>query len=369
MSFFSIVLLFNFGWAASSKVSKNPFVKVKNRPYYFHQDVDGSRSYWTYDDKSKTYREDLLDSNRSWIYDEDGLLQQTLVNNKCDEKAMLYDQHGMESLPVRTYGEDERRVVTAEDESRVPEYRQVGFFVTSGFTKGTAFVTGKNCDILITAAHVSRSRKKGEYSKVAKHKKYFIPDPKKPKERIYTNRLLKSGWSNPKNHPNHKFDFEIYKLESPAYLDRYSRPNCVQLEFKKWNPNKPAKPNCRGRLSLVGYNYEDFDKSVHNRKTPREKRIVENCKAEDTQSSQAKFQISDEEFKHYCDVNNYTSGAPIFCHEGNKVTVVGIHTGSVKDNPVGNKIGDWKAEGNPEDDFSVGLSFWGEIISGIDEEL
>ena len=186
-----------------------------------------------------------------------------------------------------------------------PEIRQVGVITIAdgGFVSG--FVTGANCDVLVSAGHAAfyaEDAPNGEHragSPRADGLSRFSPVP--GQDELISMTLAGSGFETPANVGQDVHDWAIFRLARPAYQD------CRQLNIAG------NAMECPGKLLLPAFHYDRRDTRL----------IDRTCSIRDT--------LGDRIIVHDCDTKDGSSGAPLLCDDKGVVEVIGINISGVSE--------------------------------------
>jgi len=224
------------------------------------------------------------------------------------------------TLPVSStiIGED-GRVRLSKEQKSIPEYRQTGLLGIGGEGYGTGLLTGENCDVVLTAAHLVRynvedaEKYKNTVGNLRENwRLYFVPDPLKSNAGYHVT-LVKSGFDNINNissrlskRAEYSHDWSILRLSTPGTT------TCKQIRYIK------NKTTCDGPIHIPAIHIDAYEDIYINDLTndpcytyPTDRRDI---------------------IQHNCDTKEGASGAPLFCMIEDEFYLIGINSGSTVPN-------------------------------------
>lgn len=236
-------------------------------------------------------------------------------------------------------GEDDRAPLEGEE---LGFYRQVGMVKTAS-SSASGFVTGKNCDLLLTNAHVLiRKRSRKPRSKVIK----FYPDPRDPKRSARVT-LIKTGYDRKVRRRGDQDDWAIGRL------DRSMFKSCEQIGVTPY-PGLYS-PLCDGEIQHVSFHADDWSR----------RKISRACKVFNSPLYEAFSELGKMSgvIKHNCDTKSGSSGSPLFCAgKDGRVRLIGLNVSEV-DYRSGER------SYNPTKHYNLAVAVWGEFRTTLAKAL
>ena len=217
------------------------------------------------------------------------------------------------SVSSTIIGADGRIKLTTE-EKEIPEFRQTGIVNIGGEGFGSGIVTGANCDVVLTAAHLIRynqedaryfNRRIGELRE--SWRLNFVPDPSRAIIG-YQASLVISGFDDIENirllgsnEIAHQHDWSVLQLSRPAMRQ------CVQIKYIR------DKTTCAGPIRIPAVHIDAYDdvfiNDIH----------ADPCFIHPTKQKNL--------ILHDCDTKDGASGAPLFCEVDSDLYFIGINAG------------------------------------------
>ena len=254
-------------------------------------------------------------------------------------------------------GED-GRVKLTDEERRIPGFRQTGIIKIGDEGFGTGIVTGANCDVVITAAHLTRynyetaARYNGALGDLRESWRLnFVPDPMKS-NKGYQAELVGSGFDNINNIPTyqsnraeHQHDWSILRISRSAMV------NCVPIKFMR------DKANCDGPVRIPAVHTDaHFDTYIND--INDDPCYIRNARRNDL-------------IRHDCDTKEGASGAPLFCETAGELYLIGINSGFAVPNanykePMRGQSG---APYNHTNHVNFAVPLYGEFLKIFEAEL
>lgn len=213
----------------------------------------------------------------------------------------------------------------------------------------TGFVTGENCDVLISVAHVLFEGKKlNKYINSRRKNRAILGKRKKRVAFHYlgNNDRFKYIFATPISTGFDLYgkigigedDWAIYRLDRPA--PRY----CTSI------PIEYDAHTCNGETALVGYHEDSWDH-----------KLISICKS---------YPHNEHTFKNDCDMKVGSSGSPVFCNKDGVNTIIGISSGdSIKNYITPIKGGVSNVTYNPVSAYNIAVRFSGRLKTELIKEL
>jgi hypothetical protein len=206
------------------------------------------------------------------------------------------------SLPVSfayVMGLDDRLEV-GNNAGQSAEVAQTGMISIQGEQFVSGLLTGENCDVVISAGHAAihwetvarKGWRKGELRGGGDFR--FNLNPTTGLE-WQTMTLVRSGYELEENIDKDKHDWSIFRLSKRAL------PECENIKIS------PNRSDCPGEVIMPGFH---FDKP--------ETKLVDN-------SCSIKSSSGDGVVVHDCDSKDGSSGAPLFCRNNDRSTLLAIN--------------------------------------------
>ncbi len=252
---------------------------------------------------------------------------------------------------VAIMGSDDRRCVTQAEEK---VFENIGLLDLADFSGSvnTAMVTGKNCDYVLTAAHVLYDRQ----LRRRLYKNYIYTKAYNDREKRMPISLVTDGWQEGARYGNTDYDYSLFK--SPTRLVE----QCNQFEFRA------SEKKCREseKTTVVAFHSDTLAcKSID--KT--------SCTTSDWAWDNGGKKLSPNAFSFSCDTKGSSSGAPVICLNelGNTYAVIGLNTGyfsgysrNVVQPKRAGAVGPaefWPADPNRDRRayYNLGPTIWGEL--------
>ena len=194
----------------------------------------------------------------------------------------------------------DNRVEVADQQSQLAAVRQTGMIRIEAEEFVSGLLTGANCDVVISAGHAaiyweSVARKgwlKGALRGQGMFR--FNLDPKTWAAWL-SMALVNSGYEQADNVGKDEHDWSIFRLNAPAL------PACEIVRVM------PAGADCEGDLLMTGFH---FDK-------PETKLLEQGCSLKNTTDKGL--------IVHDCDSKDGSSGAPLFCRDNAKLSLLAIN--------------------------------------------
>ena len=196
-------------------------------------------------------------------------------------------------------GPDDRAEVS-KAQTKIAAIRQTGMIRIRGEEFVSGLLTGENCDVVISAGHAAiywknlarKGWRKGEMRGQGRFR--FNLDPKAGGE-WQTMSLVASGYMLADNVGKDEHDWSILRTSSPVVA------NCKILRVMQ------DRLACKSDLLMSGFH---FDK-------PDTKLLDQNCKVK--QNTDRGIIV------HDCDSKDGSSGAPLFCQDDGKLSLLAIN--------------------------------------------
>jgi len=178
--------------------------------------------------------------------------------------------------------------------------RQTGMIRIQGEGFVSGLLTGKNCDVVISAGHAaiywqSVPRKGWHKGKLRGRDSFrFSLDPKSDAD-WYSMTLVKSGYEQAANVGKDGHDWSIFRLHAPALAD------CEVISIMR------DRQDCKHGLLMPAFHFD----------RPETKLLDHSC--------QVKQRTNDGIIVHDCDSKDGSSGAPLFCRGNATWTLLAIN--------------------------------------------
>ncbi|MCB0415252.1 MAG: hypothetical protein KDD50_13025 [Bdellovibrionales bacterium] len=228
-------------------------------------------------------------------------------------EEMLYNNGKF--IKTTIVGKDERRCADSRDPKFIDE--QVGMVEAYDESTGlgnwfSSFVTGENCDVLVTSAHLVYDFKKGRVDPYYNKGKVTYTPAAGDRQGIRDGVIVDSSFKDKRVFGvETKHDWMVVRLNQPL------KNGCV----KNVLPAQSSK--CEGSLVLGAY-HEDIINCV-----AISERSGRNQDGSPKYCRQTEYDASKGWFKHDCDTKDRSSGAPIFCKGSDgELSWIGINDGS-----------------------------------------
>jgi hypothetical protein len=280
---------------------------------------------------------------------------------RCSDSGHNSQFNDLRLIEIFVMGKDDRSNLTYE-ENQVPEFQQVGLISGKMVSLGTSFVTGKNCDVVITAGHVVvnshgeiKSKEDGKFFK-------FHEDFNAGKADRYTKMSIVDTGFLPLGYKGFQDedDWAILRPDEPAF------ENCQPIPFTDFE-DIGSECGKEGALVTVGTHKGDF----------KNKKIVRNCSMLRSQLIDGSDVEYNKVIKNDCDIGTYGSGSPLYCKgaDGN-LTLIGVQVGGesrlVTDDEIDSqheRFGQPGLNGHPLKHFNTAVSIWGKFGRALKEEM
>ena len=241
----------------------------------------------------------------------------------------------LHKTPMKELGELHKTIIMGKDNRRALNrkeldlriYEQVVQTLIEGGA-GTGFVMGKNCDVLITSAHLSVDRQKVKNGTQTTEGKSTAVVFRPLYDGTLSAERIASGWSRDgkllkERILANKQDWAIYRLNKPAYktceqvnIHSLSKQDLSgeKKSFIGWDGKTSEETQKIKRpLQAVGYHYGE--------KWEEYRKIEKTCSGYDVS-----FWQLENQFAHDCDTKGGSSGMPLFIRDSNgELSLVGIH--------------------------------------------
>ena len=206
---------------------------------------------------------------------------------------------GLTSSFAYVMGPDDRAEV-AKGQEQVDAIRQTGMIRIEGEEFVSGLLTGENCDVVISAGHAAiywqsvdrKGWRKGELRGQGRFR--FSLNPTEADD-WQSMQLVAAGYELDKNVGKDEHDWSIFRLHSPG-----------KLECKNFSVRRKLQ-TCRSRLLMPGFHFD----------RPYTKLLDQSCEVKQRKDSGI--------IAHNCDSKDGSSGAPLFCRDNGKLSLLAIN--------------------------------------------
>ncbi len=251
-------------------------------------------------------------------------------------------------LPVSfayVMGPDDR-VEVSEAQTEIAAIRQTGMIRIYGEEFVSGLLTGGNCDVVISAGHAAiywqdlarKGWRKGELRAQGRFR--FNLDPGAGGE-WQSMRLVASGYSLAENVGKDEYDWSIFRTSRAVAAD------CKILHIMH------DGLACKSNLLMSGFHFD----------RPDIKLLDQSCKVKQRKDSGI--------IVHDCDTKDGSSGAPLFCQDGGKLSLLAINISGLtnRDYFDGGVYGKSGRAFNDRKHKNIAISVGGEFYQALVEEM
>jgi hypothetical protein len=206
---------------------------------------------------------------------------------------------GLTSSLAYVMGPDDRAEV-GNEQGEVDAIRQTGMIRIEGEEFVSGLLTGENCDVVISAGHAAiywqsverKGWRKGELRGQGQFR--FNLNPRQI-EHWQTMQLVAAGYELEENVGKDEHDWSIFRLNSPGAFE------CKNFTVRS------DRQTCHSRLLMPGFHFD----------RPHTKLLDQSCEVKQSKDSGV--------IAHNCDSKDGSSGAPLFCKDNGKLSLLAIN--------------------------------------------